>query len=116
MADNNEEEKQQDTRMMTLCSSDGEKFQVSRHAASVSELIQSTLSCEEDDDNVEMTAEVPLPRVRGEVLKHIVDFMAHHADDPMPEITVPIEGTSVGEVRSCSLFSLFVSPRVFYCC
>lgn len=97
MADN---EEQADSPMVTLSSSDGDKFQVSRRAACVSELIQSTLSCGEDDEeDSNVTADIPLPRVRGQVLKYVVEFMIHHEKEPMPEITVPIEGTSVGEVR-----------------
>lgn len=59
---------------ITLISNDNESFEVNRKAALLSQLIKTSL-----DSDVE-AKEVPVPGVKGHILKLIVEYMEHYKD------------------------------------
>jgi Skp1 family, tetramerisation domain len=91
------------TTMIALVSSDQITFPISKAAAKLSGLIVDTLSWddEEDDDDSNQVEYEPiyLPRVEGDCLQKVVDFLNHSAIDPLPKIQQPLVGNSLHEVR-----------------
>jgi hypothetical protein len=90
------------TTMIALVSSDQITFPISKAAAKLSGLIVDTLSWddEEDDDSSQVEYEpIYLPRVEGDCLQKVVDFLNHSAIDPLPKIQQPLVGNSLHEVR-----------------
>ena len=49
-----------------------------------------------DNDESEEIIDIPLPIVKGDVLKKIIEFCQHYAEDPMTEITLPLAAETVG--------------------
>jgi len=81
-------------RVVHLVSQEGETFEISLENAKMSELV-NTMIDEEDEDE---TQEIPLPGVKSTILAKIVEFMNHYKVDPMTEITKPIKSNIMSEV------------------
>jgi len=76
---------------VTLISSDGEKFQVPKKVAVLSELVRNMVE--------EGTAEeVPLMDVKATVLSKVIEFCKHHVDSKLPEIEKPLRSTNMIEM------------------
>lgn len=86
---------------ITLRGSDDVKVECSVRVCGPSEFLQNQI---EDSENADF-GEIVVPKVTGSILEHIVKYLNHYADTPMEQITHPIEGTTIEEVRSES-FSL----------
>ena len=93
-----------DTRVVTLTSKDGVPIELPASAAARSMFIKEALlegheddDDDEDEDLKELVMEIP--RVRSEALGHIVEFLKHYDEEPMREISVPLEGNTFEEVR-----------------
>jgi hypothetical protein len=69
-------------------------FEVSMAAASISEMIRDAV---QDDDDAEFH-EVDVPRVKGDCLGKVVDFMKHYHEEKMKEIPTPLGGSTFEEV------------------
>lgn len=80
-------------KKVIFISGEGKRKEISREAASLSELVQDMLH--DDDDDV---PEVPLPEVNNEVLLRVVSFLEKHKTDPMKEIPKPIPTTNLEEI------------------
>ena len=66
-----------------LVSSDGESFELDVDAVSISEFLNNNVNeCD--------VVEVNLEKIHSSLLKDIVEFMAHHVDEPLPEIEKPL--------------------------
>lgn len=82
--------------MLTLVSSDTdcEHIQVERKVAVMSALIQTMAEGDKEEK------EIPLPNVKGSVLKHVVKYMRHHFENPPKEIEKPLKSQKMSEVVS----------------
>ena len=50
------------------------------------------------DDENENDAEIPLPNVKAEVLRKVIEFCEHHLEEPMSEIEKPLKSQAMGDV------------------
>jgi Skp1 family, tetramerisation domain len=98
--------------MITLVSRDEIRFSMSLKAAKGAGLIVDTLGCEddeEDDNDPSDTSKayepITIPRVDAECLEKVIEFLQHHAEDPLPRIQQPLVGNSIEEV--CVLMAMF---------
>mmetsp|Transcript_12194 Transcript_12194/g.22148 ORF Transcript_12194/g.22148 Transcript_12194/m.22148 type:complete len:170 (-) Transcript_12194:282-791(-) len=82
---------------VNLISKEGETFEVPLAVAKMSELVKTMIDDEDGDDEDE-TAEIPLPNVKAEVLKKVIEFCKHHHEDPMTEIEKPLKSATMAEV------------------
>jgi len=82
------------TGTIRLKSSDGQSFELSEKAASISELCRD--SPRDEDEEV---TEIAVLRVSGETLAKVVEYMKHYAEQTMKEIPTPLGGSSFNEVR-----------------
>jgi S-phase kinase-associated protein 1 len=84
---------------VNLVSSDGVTFSVSIKVAKLSQLVNIMTGGMDDDemDDDEME-DIPILRVRSQVLSMIVDFMNHYDIDPMETIEKPLVSNNIGDV------------------
>ena len=67
-------------------------FTVPKKVAMMSELVKTMV----DGDSEEKV--IPLPNVKANVLKLVIDYMKHHADNPPKEIEKPLKSANMAEV------------------
>ena len=85
-------------------SKEGDKFPVAMTVANMSELVKSMMDDNEDDDdddddeNADKTTEIPLPNVKSEVLRKVIEFCEHHLAEPMTEIEKPLKSQNMADV------------------
>eukprot|EP00544_Gedaniella_sp_CCMP2646_P007951 CAMPEP_0202486794 /NCGR_PEP_ID=MMETSP1361-20130828/5266_1 /ASSEMBLY_ACC=CAM_ASM_000849 /TAXON_ID=210615 /ORGANISM="Staurosira complex sp., Strain CCMP2646" /LENGTH=165 /DNA_ID=CAMNT_0049116031 /DNA_START=91 /DNA_END=588 /DNA_ORIENTATION=+ len=79
---------------VNLISKEGDSFPVPVAVASMSELVKSMM----DEDNEDDTPEIPLPNVKADVLKKVIEFCEHHKEEPMTEIEKPLKSQQMSEV------------------
>jgi S-phase kinase-associated protein 1 len=84
---------------VNLVSSDGVTFSVPVRAAKLSNLV-SAMTDEDfpDELNDEKMEDIPVIRVRSQVLDMIVGFMIHYDIDPMVTIKKPLVSNNIGDV------------------
>ena len=84
---------------VNLVSSDGVTFSVSIKVAKLSQLVNIMTGGMDDDemDDDEME-DIPILRVRSQVLGMIVGFMDHYDIDPMTTINKPLVSNNIGDV------------------
>lgn len=78
---------------MVLVSGDDVRCETTQKVAKTCQLLADMLE-EEDSEEV---VEVPLPEVLGSILKKVVEFCAHHVDDPLPPIPKPVPSSDMTE-------------------
>jgi S-phase kinase-associated protein 1 len=77
---------------------------VSVTVASMSELVKSMMEehdeeeDDDDDDDEKKMTEIPLPNVKAEVLKKVIEFCEHHLEEPMTEIEKPLKSQNMADV------------------
>ena len=81
----------ENSRTITLVSSDGEKFQVSEKAARRSQLIKGIIDDYPDDP------EVPLHNVKSTLLPRIISYLEYYKDSEPKEIEKPLPSNNFGE-------------------
>lgn len=79
---------------LKLVSQEGEKFQIVMKVALMSELVKTMAEGDTEEK------EIPLPNVKAEVLKKVVEYMKYHSDNPPREIEKPLKSASMQEVVS----------------
>ncbi|OQR85536.1 S-phase kinase-associated protein 1A [Achlya hypogyna] len=84
-------------RKVNLVSQDGDSFEVTQAVACVSELVKTMIADEEDEDGVR---EIPLPNVKSPVLAKVIEFCAHHVNNPMADIEKPLKSGDLADVVS----------------
>jgi len=92
---------------------EGDKFPVTIGVANMSELVKSMMEDkdededDDDDDDEEEGAdkkpsgkvtEIPLPNVKSEVLKKVIEFCEHHLAEPMTEVEKPLKSQNMADV------------------
>jgi S-phase kinase-associated protein 1 len=50
------------------------------------------------DDDDEEKDDIPLPNVKSEVLKKVIEFCEHHLEEPMTEIEKPLKSQNMADV------------------
>ena len=86
-----------DDAMVTLCSQEGQKFEVKKSIIKQSELVLTMIDDDDNDDD-DATQEIPLPNVREEVLKKVIEFCEYHATNDFPDIEKPLKSSNMQEV------------------
>ncbi len=72
--------------------------------ANMSELVKSMMDDndddddDDDDDENEKSTEIPLPNVKSEVLRKVIEFCEHHLAEPMTEIEKPLKSQNMADV------------------
>jgi S-phase kinase-associated protein 1 len=79
---------------LNLVSREGEQFPVLRKVALCSELVKTMA----EGDATE--TDIPLPNVKGAVLKKVIDYMQYHFENPAKEIEKPLKSAIMMEVVS----------------
>ena len=78
-------------KMITLVSSDGEKFQINEKAARRSQLIRGVIDDFPDDP------EVPLHNVKSNILEKIIKYLEYYKDTEPREIERPLPSNNYNE-------------------
>jgi S-phase kinase-associated protein 1 len=63
--------------------------------ANMSELVKSMMDEDEEDAG---PAEIPLPNVKAQVLRKVIEFCEHHLTEPMTEIEKPLKSQAMADV------------------
>eukprot|EP01083_Nonionella_stella_P017571 49165_1 len=79
---------------INLMSKEGDPFAVEVGVAQMSELVKSMMEDEGDDE----IAEIPLPNVKAQILKKVIEFCQHYKTEPMNEIEKPLKSSEMSEV------------------
>ena len=78
------------------------EFEITLGAAKLSELIKDSTGLDDDDEDEDAAnkkpIEIEIPRVKGDCLAKVVDFLKHYHEEPMKEIPTPLGGSSFNEV------------------
>jgi hypothetical protein len=83
-------------------------------AAKLSELIRDSVG-DHDDDEPMSTTEIDVPRVKGDCLEKVVDFLKHYEEEPMKEIPTPLGGSTFNEVRTSFILCFWCLFRRVSC-
>ena len=83
-----------ETVELTLKSQDQQTFTIKKDIAMLSALIKTMWS----GDKSETT--IPLPNVRGSILKKVIQYMEYHSTNPPKEIEKPLKSANMREVVS----------------
>jgi len=99
------------TANVELISKEGDKFPVAIGVANMSELVKSMMEDKDEDDDDDdddeedadkkvsgKTTEIPLPNVKSEVLKKVIEFCEHHLAEPMTEVEKPLKSQNMADV------------------
>ena len=81
----------ENSKIITLVSSDGEKFQVSEKAARRSQLIKGIIDDYPDDP------EVPLHNVKSAILQRIISYLENYRDTEPREIEKPLPSNNFND-------------------
>lgn len=80
------------SKVITMTSSDGHKITVDEKSAERSSLIKGLIQ-----DYSENT-DIPMPDIRGEVLKKVVEYLTHYHDGEPKEIPKPLPSANLLDV------------------
>ncbi|EEA07072.1 putative suppressor of kinetochore protein 1 [Cryptosporidium serpentis] len=77
-----------------LVSSEGEEFEVDICVATASTLIRNMI------EDVGSEDPIPLPNVRSDVLRKVIEYCKHHVNNPAKEIPKPLRSNSLTHIVS----------------
>jgi len=86
------------TAVVRLRSNDDQVFEVDAAAVKISSLVASAMNDGAGEDDDEAENEIPLPLVRAEILKMVVEFCEHYAKDPMNNISTPLRSSEMSDL------------------
>lgn len=78
--------------LVAKISKEGDNFPVAKAVANMSELVKSMMDDDEDEK------EIPLPNVKAQVLRKVIEFCEHHLEEPMTEIEKPLKSQNMADV------------------
>lgn len=78
---------------INLKSKENDSFTVPFTIAKLSKLVENTV--EEDDGDIEI--DIPLPNVRTDVLKKVIEYCTHYEEEAMTPIKVPLKSNKIDE-------------------
>ncbi|CAJ1949905.1 unnamed protein product [Cylindrotheca closterium] len=79
---------------VVLVSKEGDKFPVPKAVAYMSGLAKDTIDDENDDDE----PEVPLPNVKADVLRKVIEYCEHYLKEKMTDIEKPLKSNKMSDV------------------
>lgn len=79
---------------VSLVSQEGDKFDVEREVAEMSELVKTMI------DDGESDQEIPLPNVKSNVLGKVIEYCRHHHNNLPAEIEKPLKSATLSDVVS----------------
>ena len=81
-----------DGTKVIMISSDEEQFELSAKAAKRSQLVKDSID-ESKEDTIEFTAN----KVKGNILKKVVEYLEHYKDEEPKEIEIPLPSPNFSE-------------------
>jgi S-phase kinase-associated protein 1 len=75
-----------------LKSKENDSFTVPFSIAKLSKLVENTVEEDDADD-----LDIPLPNVRTDVLKKVIEYCVHYAEEEMTPIKVPLKSNRIEE-------------------
>mmetsp|Transcript_22021 Transcript_22021/g.62603 ORF Transcript_22021/g.62603 Transcript_22021/m.62603 type:complete len:171 (-) Transcript_22021:260-772(-) len=88
---------EESTGSVNLISKEGDSFPVPTAVANMSELVK-TMMDEDAEDDEDSPTEIPLPNVKSQVLRKVIEFCEHHLQEPMTEIEKPLKSQNMADV------------------
>jgi len=85
-----------DNSIVKLVSKEGETFEVPLAVARMSELVKTMIDDEAEDDDE--SPDIPLPNVKADVLKKVIEFCKHHREEAMNDIEKPLKSANISDV------------------
>jgi len=97
-------------RKVRLRSAEGDSYELPYEAAVLSMLVKNTLDVEDSDDDDDddddenenkgssEVYELDIPKVSSNCLAHVVKFQKHYIEEPMNELTTPLNGTDIDTI------------------
>ena len=79
-------------------SREGDSFEVPVAVAKMSQLVADTYEDDDDSDDEDDVKTVPLPNVRSEILKLVIDYGKHYQEEPMTEIQTPLKSANLDDL------------------
>mmetsp|Transcript_9956 Transcript_9956/g.18854 ORF Transcript_9956/g.18854 Transcript_9956/m.18854 type:complete len:163 (-) Transcript_9956:2128-2616(-) len=70
---------------------------VPRNVGMMSVLISAMI---EDDNDISTESVVPLPNVKSNILKKVIEFCEHHVNEPMMDVEKPLKSSVMSEIAS----------------
>eukprot|EP00978_Attheya_sp_CCMP212_P041818 scaffold244618_cov52-Attheya_sp.AAC.1 len=97
---------------------EGQVFELSVEAASLSEVLSDAFDTDEYMDNSgEDTTPIDVTKIRAACLQNVIDYLTHYQTDPMNEITTPLDGDTLREIVKQDWYMRFIQtmelPMVF---
>lgn len=80
------------SKIITMTSSDGQKITIDEKSAERSSLMKGLIQ-----DYTE-NSDIPMPDIRGEVLKKVVEYLTHYNDSDPKEIPKPLPSANLLDV------------------
>ena len=105
--DENMPAKMDDQKIVQLTSKDGDSFTLKTKEAKLSQFVETTIGCKDDDDEDE-DVEILLSKVGSECLAMVVEFLKHHSLDPLEPIETPLRGNSLEGVVQQEWYQKFI--------
>lgn len=101
-------------RFITLESSEGDKFLLKHHETRASKLIQDAIEDEldsDDDTDADGTNEngISLVNVQSKTLRNVVNFLRHHAIEPLQPLPSQLAGSSFEEIIQQEWYLRFIN-------
>ena len=81
-----------DDKNIYLVSQEGEKFEISKKYAKVSDLVVKSFESDKESN------ELPLPEVKTEILKLVIEYMKHHKGTEPPIVEKPLRSAVMKDV------------------
>lgn len=95
------ENNQNNDEKITLVSQEGDKFNIPKKVALMSELVKTMITTTEDEDENEEdnNQEIPLINMKSVVLAKVIEFCKYHTENgPMKDIEKPLKSPNMEEV------------------
>jgi S-phase kinase-associated protein 1 len=68
------------------------------HGCSITIIFGTFIIIDTDDEEEQTNVEFPLPNVKAQVLKKVLEFCEHHLTEPMTEIEKPLKSQNMSDV------------------
>ena len=91
---------QNNDEKIILVSQEGDKFDIPKKVAIMSELVKTMITTEDEDENEEdNNQEIPLINMKSKVLGKVIEFCKYHTENgPMKDIEKPLKSPNMEEV------------------
>jgi S-phase kinase-associated protein 1 len=88
---------------------EGQVFELTVEAASLSEVLSDAFDPDEYmDSSGEDTTPIDVTKIRAACLQNVIDYLTHYQQDPMTEITTPLDGDTLQEIIKQDWYRRFI--------